>query len=168
MKKIMLWLMVLAVVIIAGPLSAQDSKKVRDSIRQETIKNLVDSRVFDFIAQSATPMSGRIRYLNTDYSLELRKDSMTADLPYFGRAYAAPINPTEGGIRFNSGKFQYEIKNARNRGWNIRIRPKDVSDIQVLKLQVSANGYATLQVTSTSRQAISFNGYIRERNQRRK
>ncbi len=167
MKKNMIWLMVLALV-IADPLSAQDSKKVRDSVRQEKIKNLVESRVYDFIAQSATPMSGRIRYLNTDYSLELRQDSMAADLPYFGRAYAAPINPAEGGIRFKSSDFQYEIKDARNGGWNIKIKPKDVPDIQQLIMQISANGYATLQVTSTNRQAISFNGYIRERNQRKK
>ncbi|HVU56865.1 MAG TPA: DUF4251 domain-containing protein [Puia sp.] len=142
---------------------AQDN----DTAKTAAIKALVDSQNYVFVAQSALPMSGRVRQLTSDYDLRVTKSSIVSYLPYFGRAYTAPIDPTKGGIQFTSKDFEYTAKPRDKGGWDVSIKPKDYRDVQQMSLSISSTGYATLQVTSTSRQPISFNGIIRKSGNRR-
>lgn len=146
-------LLLLAFVSPSLPLHAQADKET-------VIKNLIDSQSYVFKAQSAMPMSGRTRQLTSDYDVKVTKDEVVSYLPYYGRAYTAPIDPSQGGIQFTSKSFDYTATPRKKGGWDILIKPKDYRDVQQFFLSVSQSGYATLQVTSTSRQAISFNGYI--------
>src|SRR6266487_6699890 len=75
---------------------AQDSTKQNTASKEATIKNIVDAKNFVFVAQTVSPMSGRTRQLTSYYDLEVLKDTIVSTLPYFGRAYTAPINPSEG------------------------------------------------------------------------
>ena len=87
-------------------------------------------------------------------------DSINTYLPYFGRSYQASYGSTNGGINFTTTKFEYKLKEKSKGGWELTIRPSDAKDINQLIYSVSKNGYATLQVTSNNRQAISFYGVI--------
>ena len=145
----------------SGPAYAQDTKKDKDAEKMAAIKNLVDSQNYVFIAQSAMPMSGRVRQLTPDFDMKVTKSSIVSYLPYFGRAYTAPIDPTQGGLQFTSKDFDYTTKPRTKGGWDVQIKPKDYRDVQQMSLSISSTGYATLQVTSTNRQPISFNGYIK-------
>ena len=124
------------------------------------VKILVDSGNYVFHAQSATSMGGRIRQLETDYTVTITKGKITADLPYFGEAYSAPTDPTESGIQLTSTVFNYSVKPRKKDGWNVMIKPKDAKDVQQVLLTISSEGYTSLQVTSLSRQPITFNGYV--------
>ena len=124
------------------------------------IKGLIDAKRYVFIAQSATPMGGRFVQLTSDYDLKIRPDSVISYLPYYGRSYSAPLDPTQSGIQFTSTDFEYTQKARKKGGWDIVIKPKDVRDPRQLSLTVSEGGNATLQVVSNDRQAISFSGYI--------
>jgi hypothetical protein len=86
-------------------------------------------------------------------------DSIVTYLPYFGRAYVAPVDPTEGGIKFTSTNFSYTAKQKKD-GWEITILPKDTRDVKQMYLSVSTKGYAKLQVISNNRESISYNGYV--------
>jgi hypothetical protein len=143
--------------------SAQNTDKQQKQTAKETeIKNLIDSQRYVFVAQSATPLSGRTRQLTSQYDLRVTKDTVAAFLPYFGRAYTAPpIGSTEGGIRFTNKDFQYTAKEGAKGGWDIYIQTKDASDSYRLNLSISKSGYANLQVSSNNRQPISFYGYIK-------
>jgi hypothetical protein len=112
-------------------------------------------------------MSGRVRQLTPDYDLKITKSSIVSYLPYFGRAYSAPLDPTQGGIQFTSKDFEYTATPRNKGGWDVLIKPKDYRDVQQMTLTISSTGYATLQVTSINRQPISFNGYIRAPKNRR-
>lgn len=124
-----------------------------------TVKNLVDSKSFTFKAQTVLPMTGASRQLTSEYDLKLLGDSMVAYLPYFGRAYG-PINPGEGGINFTSTNFEYNAKPKKKGSWDVNINPKDTKDVRQLYLNISSNGYASLQISSNNRQTISYHGYI--------
>jgi len=124
------------------------------------IKNLVDSQNYVFIPQTAMPMSGSVRQLTPDFELRITKSSIVSYLPYFGRAYTAPIDPSKGALTFTSKDFEYTTTPKNKGGWDVLIKPKDYRDVQQMNLSISSTGYATLQVTSTNRQPISFNGYI--------
>jgi hypothetical protein len=143
-------------------LNAQDEKQQKETGKEASFKKMIDSKQFLFVAQSVMPMSGRTRQLTSEYGLTLKKDTLESFLPYFGRAYNAPIGSTDEGIQFKSYKFDYALTETKKGRWEISIQPKDVNDSYRLNLSVSKSGYATLQVTSNSRQPISFQGYITE------
>jgi hypothetical protein len=132
----------------------------KDSVKTAAVKELVNSRHYTFKAQSMLPLSGRTRQLTSDYDLQVSPDKIVAYLPYFGRAYSAPANPSDGGLQFTAKDFDYTVTDRKKDGWNVSIKPKDVTDTQQMDLTIFGNGNASLQVTGNTRQAISFNGYI--------
>jgi hypothetical protein len=151
-------LALLALCSLPAHTNAQDKKP---SAKETAIKNMVDSQNYVFVAQTALPLSGRTRQLTSDYDLRVTKSSIVSYLPYFGRAYQAPLDPTKGGLTFTSKDFDYTATPGKKSGWTVQIKPKDNGDVQQMTLNISSGGYGTLQVVSTNRQPISFNGYIR-------
>lgn len=147
-KKIALLVLL---VICSGVIQAQDKAQ---------IKSLIDSKRFAFKVQTVLPTSGSIRQTNDEYDLRLYGDSLISYLPYFGRAYSAPMPGESGGFNFTSTQFEYSIKQKRKGGWEILLRPKDVRDVREYYLTVSEKGYASLRVTSVNRQPISYSGII--------
>lgn len=130
-------------------------------------KRIVESKNYIFKAQSAIPSTGKTWQLTSDYDLTVNGDSIVAYLPYFGRAYSAPIDPADGGIKFTSTNATYRVATKKDR-WEISIKPKDVRDVQQMNLDITSSGYATLRVISTNRQPISFYGYVVEGKERAK
>ena len=127
----------------------------------ETIlKNLLSSKTFVFKAQSAWPLQGTVVQLTPGFDMKVLNDSINTYLPYYGRSYAGGYSNTGGGINFTSNKFEYKLKEKEKGGWELVIKPTDAKDINQLNYSISTNGYATLQVTSNNRQAISFYGVI--------
>ncbi len=124
------------------------------------IKNMVDSSNFVFVAERMTPMRGGTKTLTSHYTLTLMKDSINCYLPYVGRATQAPMNMTGGGIEFTSSKFSYNVVNKKEDQWDVTIKPADNSDIQTLFFSIFSNGSANLNVSSTSRDPISFSGHL--------
>ena len=104
-------------------------------------------------------MRGRVVQLTSLYDLKVSGDSMIAQLPYFGRAYSAPINPSDNGINFTSVTFDYQVA-FRKKRWEISIKPKDAPNVNEMNLIIYSNGRASLQVTSNNRQPISFDGVL--------
>ena len=147
--------------------NAQDSKADKKAAEAALITKIISEQNFMFTAQSVTPMGGRFRQLTTDYNVKVSKDTVNSDLPYFGRSYSADIGSSEGGINFTSTDFEYQVSDRKKGGWDITIKPRDVKDVQQFNLSVFESGSASLQVNSTNRQPISFNGYVSEKKNRK-
>lgn len=143
-------------------LHAQSAQADKKAEKRAAIRALVESQHYDFKATSVTPMSSRSRQLTTDYDVKVTRESIVCYLPYFGRAYVAPLDPSQGGIQFTSKEFDYTVSNGKKGGWSILIIPKDHRDVQQMTLSLGEDGYGTLQVSSTQRQPISFYGYVSE------
>ena len=126
------------------------------------VQKLLDEKNFVFKAESVNPARGRYRHLTSEYDVVVSPDTITTYLPYFGRAYSAPINPAEGGIKFTTLKFDYAAKKDSKDRWEVSVKPKDSQEVQDLFFTVFSNGRATLRVNSVNRETISFNGYIVE------
>lgn len=127
---------------------------------ETTLKNLLMSKTFVFKAQSAWPLQGTVVQLSPGFDMKVMDDSINTYLPYYGRSYAAGYSNNSGGISFTSSRFDYKLKEKEKGGWELVIKPADAKEINQLIYSISTNGYATLQVTSTNRQAISFYGMI--------
>lgn len=135
-------------------------------------KELVESKRYTFIAQTVIPTEdsrynprfmfpngSNLYQLTPGYDIKISPDSVTAYLPFFGRAYTAPMDPGKGGIKFTSTNFTYKIT-LRKKNYEVTITPKDVGDINSLFLSITPSGYAYAQVISINRSPIAYNGII--------
>lgn len=159
---------VLLFIFCIGTSNAQNMTKAEKKAKQATeLKNLIDSKNYIFKATLANPLNGSQMQLTSSYDLKLTNDSLIAYLPYFGQAYLAPINATEGGIKFTATKFDYTAIQKKNGNFEVYFEPKNLnprapSDVAKMYLTVSSGGYSTLQVICINRQSISFSGRVEE------
>lgn len=151
---------ILASFLISFTLSQCTSSKKIVKLNSDEIKNMIDSSQFIFVAERVTPMRGSSRYLTSSYSVTLKKDSLECYLPYFGRAFQAPIDPSKGGIQFTSTDFSYRANAKNERQWDVNIKPNDNSEVQQLNFSIFDNATANLNVVSTNRDPITFNGHV--------
>ncbi|MBC7828583.1 MAG: DUF4251 domain-containing protein [Chitinophagaceae bacterium] len=138
---------------------AQDEKTDK-SDKEASVKPMIDAQRYVFKAQSVHPSRGRVVQLTSEYDLSVSGDTVRSYLPYFGRAYSAPLDGRGGGIDFLSRDFEYNQKERKKGGWDISIKPRDINDVRELFLTVFDNGTASLRVSSSNREPISFNGYL--------
>ena len=101
---------------------AQTERNVREAINADHYKINVDYM---------QPMKGRSRALTSDYSIEIRNDSVFSYLPYFGVAYNVPYGGGKGlifnapitGYRKESLKYEYSLTIYSDGSANIHIQP---------------------------------------------
>ncbi|RYY60800.1 MAG: DUF4251 domain-containing protein [Chitinophagaceae bacterium] len=123
-------------------------------------KRFLEEKNFVFIAQQVNPQRGGVRQLTSQYDLTITPDTVSAFLPYFGRAYTAPINPTDGGIKFSSTDFNYQSVAKKKGRYEITITPKDAAGVANIRITAFENGRATVQVVQLNKDPISFTGYF--------
>ena len=138
------------------------TKSSTNTLEKGIIEKKVNDHSFIFVAERMDPLRGRSRVLTSSYDVRVNNDSLVSYLPYFGRAYSAPIDPTNVGTQFTSTNFTYQVNAVKNDQWRVSIVPKDVQSIQELAFTIFDNGTTTLNVISTSRDQISYSGYLKK------
>jgi hypothetical protein len=138
------------------------SSKKAVKLTSDEINSMVNSSQFVFVADRVTPLRGRSRFLTSYYDVVVKKDSLTTFLPFFGRAFQAPMDPSKGGIQFTSTNFTYNVTTKNNNEWNVLIKPNDYQDVQQLYFNIFDNGTASLNVVNSQRDGISFSGHIKK------
>ena len=127
-----------------------------------SVKDMVASQKFTFVAERVEPLRGRSRQLTSRYDVSVSHDSLISYLPYFGRAYTAPLNSSEAGIQFTSTDFSYNYSEAKANRWEVVIKPNDINSVQQMRFTIFDNGSASLMVTSNSKDPISFTGHVKQ------
>lgn len=148
--------------IVSVSLVQCSSSKKSVSLTGADVSEMINSKNFTFVAEQVNPMRGRSRQLTSEYDVTLKNDSLVSYLPFFGRAYQAPMDPSQGGIQFTSTNFSYAVQPNKKSGWMVNIIPKDYQPVQQMTFTIFENGNASLNVTSTSKDPISFNGRVRK------
>jgi hypothetical protein len=127
----------------------------------QSVKPNLDSQHYVFQPWTAQSLSGPLHHLNADdFTLEITPNKIVSALPYYGRAYVAPMDPTTNVLDFKSGKFTYTLTPGKKDGWIVLIKPQDNQEIQQLLLTISSSGYSSLQVLFINRDPITFNGIV--------
>lgn len=133
-----------------------------NSLEKESVEAMIKNHSFIFVAERVDPLRGRSRILTSSYDVRVNNDSLVSYLPYFGRAYSAPLDPTNTGIQFTSTNFSYDVTSSKGTQWRISIVPKDVPSVQEFVFTIFENGSTSLSVISTSRDQISFSGNVKK------
>jgi hypothetical protein len=132
---------------------------------QEAKARLISSKVtsltFTFEATDAQSLLFRQISLSPGYTLKVSKDTLKADLPFYGRAYSAPMNSTDGGIKFTSTDFEHTMVAGKRPGhWKFMFKTHDTKNAVTMYLEIWDNGTAHLTVNDPDRQSMMFQGNI--------
>jgi len=139
---------------------------------QEKIGTLVQTGNFVYNATSANPLrigvlnilpngaGQQLTHLSPGYYLSVTKDSLKVHLPFYGRSYQAEMDPSKGGIDFESTDFKYSYETSKKGYFIASIKVNNQKSADKLILNISSNGYTTLQVQSLNRDQMSFYGKV--------
>lgn len=152
-----------------------NSCDTQSNVNTEKVTSLLQSTEFTFLAEHANPTSydvvnvlnslpnsssSNILNLEYGYTVEIKKDEIKVDLPYFGTMYTPNFDSEKNSFRFTSKDFKIN-KTAGKKGSTIySIQPKDQQNINNIILEVYKNGKAYLSIRANDRQSISYDGYI--------
>jgi hypothetical protein len=138
----------------------QNKQSTKAKILSAKVENSIQSKRYEISVNYVNPMTGKPRNLTPDYSIRISDDSTYVYLPYFGRAYSAPMNG-EGGIRIANLMNNYKVDNNKGKNYSIGFTAKGTDDTYRFSITVWTNGRASVLVTCNNRQAISYNGNLR-------
>lgn len=156
MKTSKLILLSLICMLAIQPASAQSRSERRARIERE-VKKAVDSKQYKINVNHMLPMKGSSRSLTSNYSVEIRNDSVFSYLPYFGEAYNIPYGGGKGLI-FNAPISQYQTKHLKKGKVQIDFKVNNEEDKYGYSLTIYPNGSTSIHIQPTNRQAISFTG----------
>ena len=105
------------------------------------------------------PMKGRSRALTSDYSIEIRNDSVFSYLPYFGVAYNVPYGGGKGLI-FNAPITGYRKESLKKGKTRIDFKTGNEEDKYEYSLTIYSDGSANIHIQPMNRQAISYSGEL--------
>jgi hypothetical protein len=126
------------------------------------MEKIASDKNFVFKAQTAYPSRSAAIQLTPGFDLQVISDSVSAYLPFYGRAYTVPISNTGGGVRIESKWSQYNVT-RKKKSVEISITPKKGDDIREINMVLFENGYARVYITSNSREPISYSGTIEKK-----
>lgn len=159
MKTIKLILLGLAC-ITALSATAQSRNKSRSEKKahiERAVKESIDLKQYKINVNHMQPMSGRSRALTSNYSIEVRNDSVFSYLPYFGVSYSAPYGGGKGLI-FNAPISEYKTEQHKKGKVVIDFSTRNEEDNYKYNLTFYPNGSASIHVQPTKKQPISFTG----------
>jgi len=139
--------------------SRKNSRENRQSERIKEIKELIKERTFVFNATHAMPLGGGSIHLNYSYDAKISNDTINSYLPFYGVAYHSEYGGRESAFDFTRPLENYEMEKDKN-GYKITFEVKNKMDHLDFTFHISDMGYATLNIISTNRQAMSYYGTI--------
>ncbi len=139
--------------------SRKERRAERQEKRMEEVQKMLDEKKFKFDATHAMPMGGGSIHLNYSYDVELTGDTVSSYLPFYGVAYRLDYGGRDSGFDFTLPVKNYEYEKEED-GYLIQFEVKKDMDNISFTFHISELGYATLNVISTNRQAISYYGRL--------
>ena len=131
------------------------------SAKAQTVKSLIDTQNYVFVAVSVQPLNNSERRLTINkYTLKVTKNEIVSTLPYMGRMNAVPSDDVESALAFTSDKFSYSATPTKKDGWRVSIKPKDARNLDQIKLTINSDGFAVVQAIFDGLDPVSFTGSI--------
>lgn len=156
MKTSRLILSGLFFLIVTQPVMAQ-SRNEKKAQTERAVKEAIVAKQYKISVKYMQPMRGGSRALTSDYSLEVRNDSVFSYLPYFGVGYSIPYGGGKGLI-FKAPISEYETEYLKKGKAGISFKTANEEDKYEYRLTIYPNGSTSIHVQPTNRQAISFSG----------
>lgn len=137
------------------------SKKERNGLQRKKVAEMVNAKQYKIQVQQASTSRGRQINLTSTYGMIVAPNRIQCDLPYFGQSFGGAGYGGDGGVKVDSRDFDYETTPAKKGGWDITITPKDDNkEVRTIILNISSDGYVSLNFTFNNRSMMRYNGLI--------
>jgi len=148
-------LFIVLILFVFGQINAQNK-----SAEVSSIEILLNSKNFEFIANTMIPMSGGTKNLvGSNYSITFTPEMIISNMPFYGRAYSGAAMSRDRGMRFKGKPENFTInKNEKNFEVNATVNGK--ADTYFISITVGDSGFANLSISSSDRAVISYQGEI--------
>ncbi|WP_162558692.1 DUF4251 domain-containing protein [Robertkochia solimangrovi] len=178
MKRLFLPLAILSIVITVG---CGSSNVAVSPEQQKIVDDMIEAREFRIENDWANPLmttsmaqlanSGlmapgnniqRVSLIGNPNFLEVKGDSVKADLPYFGERQRGAGYDTDGnGIKFEDKVTDMDVSynNSKNR-YDIKFSAKRKTEIFNIIINVFGNGSSAISINSSDRNNIRYDGKI--------
>ncbi|HET8803285.1 MAG TPA: DUF4251 domain-containing protein [Aequorivita sp.] len=141
---------------VFGNAQAQDETEKK----QSSLETLLNSQSFEFIANTAIPISGPTKNLvGSNYSITFSPEMVRSNMPFYGRAFSGMAYGRDKGMRFEGHPENYTVINAKN-GYEVSAEVKGENDTYFISITTGNSGFATLSISSNDRGTISYQGEI--------
>lgn len=178
--QVLQWLGVFIVVVVLD--ACGSGKEVVSEAQREAVRQMVESREFEFRGQWAMPLSGndmnalwragllppgdtpnRIDLSSNPNYLKLNKDEVSAYLPFYGtQQFNVSLNSQDQAIQFDEEVNDLQVTyNKKKDMYDMRFTASKGTNGYVIFLTVFPNATATLRISSASRNNISYQGRIK-------
>ena len=158
--------------ILASSVSFAQTKKEKKQLKEEAkeqgflkMKKLIDSGAFEFEGRWATSQRGNRINLNSNPTF-LKMDNQEADafFPFFGRRFTGGGGyGSDGGIEFKTTVTDYKVSyNEKKKHVIVEFKAKGKDDTFNVRMVVHSGGTAAVNITSTHRSVMNYDGIVKE------
>lgn len=159
MRKLWALLFFASFLVACGSSRLSDTKALAAERRFAQVADSLYAGRFTVVFDYVVPQRMLPRHLTSTYTLRILGDSVESYLPYFGVAYRAGY---DGGrvspLVFTGHIDHYRLSAGKKGSYTITFSTRHHSELMEYQLDVFENGRAGLQVHSSDRESISFNG----------
>jgi hypothetical protein len=157
MKHYLLVAGLILTIALPGCSSSKSPAQEARAAQEAALRQAIENRTFYLDVSRMIPMRGSTRALTPSYSVEIKKDQIKSNLPYFGRAYSIPYGGGDGLI-FDAPISDYKVSRGKKKSTVIEVKTETVEDNYTYRIEIYPNGSAWISVSMQNRQAISFSG----------
>ncbi len=155
MMKNWIIIIVMAAALVGCATTAE--RMEREARTAAQVSEALASRHYTINVLMMYPQRGRAVNLTTNYSVEVKGDSLISYLPYFGRAYNVPYGGGKG-LNFIAPITGYQTETDRKGITRVVLTSENEEDRYRYILEVSSSGDSYIQVQSRQRDFIRYSG----------
>ena len=157
MKSLLsLVLLVVALMALEGCATAEE-RAARAADQAARVKVALTEKRYKIMVERMYPMRGGSKNVSSNYSVEVRNDSLFSYLPYFGRAYQVPYGGGKG-LNFTERIGSYRESQGKHGQRHIEIDVRNDEDTYLYTIDVYDNGNSDIEVQPRQRERISYSG----------
>jgi len=136
-------------------------REAKKAERAKYVAKVLDKRHYQIDVNVMFPRRGGSMVVTSNWSLEVKGDTLVSYLPYFGVSHEAVIG-TQQGLNFTAPIKSYTDSGFIKGKRTIRLKADSEEDQLEFQLEVMDTGSSYIDVISRKRDGIGFSGDISE------
>ena len=134
-------------------------RKAKEAGQAKLVNEALDKRNYKIDINMMYARRFGAKNVTSDWSLEVKGDTLVSYLPYVGVAYEASFG-SNSGLNFKAPISAYEDGGFSKGKRIIHVRVKNEDDLLDYQLEVMDNGSTSIDVMSRKREGISYSGQM--------
>ncbi len=158
--KIWMWGAALMICALMAVMACGTMTAAEQAERIQAVSKALESKHYTVSIQMMYPSRGGAKSVTSDYSLEVKGDTLVSYLPYIGRAYNVPYGGGKG-LNFTAPIKHYEATKDNKGRTRVVILTDNEEDLITYYLEVWDTGQTTIDVQSREREPINYSGEVK-------